>query len=58
MQVRFKKIHRTIDPTTGVHYLDAVDEYGRHWMAEMTHREEPWLTYTRTWQLAPQQMYE
>lgn len=53
---KFVHISRVIDPKTRIHYLDAIDEEGRHWMAEMSHREEPWLCYTKTWKLAPQKL--
>ena len=47
-------ITRTIDPKTRIHYLDAIDEDGRHWMAQMTHQVEKWITYCDPWKLAPQ----
>ena len=46
----FKSISRAIDEH-GVHYLDAIDDQGRHWTAEMQRKEEPWLTYTQEWLL-------
>jgi hypothetical protein len=49
------QISRTIDPKTRIHYLDAIDTKGRHWMAEMSHKEEKWLVFTRTWSLDLQQ---
>lgn len=52
--VRFVCVQRVIDPKTGVHYLDAIDQDGKHWTAEMSHRMEPWLVYTRTWKPDPQ----
>ena len=42
-------ITRVIDPVTRTHYLDAIDDHGRHWTAEMSHQQEPWLVYTREW---------
>lgn len=33
-------------PKTRIHYLDAIDDEGRHWMAEMSHKEERWICYT------------
>lgn len=53
---RAKLVHitRTINPKTHIHYLDAIDEDGRHWMAQMTHRVEDWITYCVPWKLAPQ----
>ena len=55
-----KLIHitRTIDPKTRIHYLDAIDDEGRHWMAEMSHKEERWICYTKSWYLAKQQPLE
>jgi hypothetical protein len=35
--VKFVSITRTIDPKTNIHYLDAIDENGHHWMAQMEH---------------------
>jgi len=56
-KVKFVSITRTIDPKTRIHYLDAIDENGIHWMAQMTHKEEPWLCYSETWKEDPQQPY-
>ena len=53
-RVKFIHITRTIDSKTGTHYLDALDEDGNHYMAEMSHRVEKWLCYTKMWHLAPQ----
>ena len=53
-RVKLTQITRTIDPKTRIHYLDAIDEDGRHWMAQMTHRVENWITYSEKWKLAPQ----
>ena len=53
--VKFVSITRTIGPKSGIHYLDAIDENGVHWMAEMTHGIEPWLCYTKVWYQDPQQ---
>ena len=39
-KVKFVYVTRTIDPKTRIHYLDAIDENGQHWMAEMSHKEE------------------
>jgi hypothetical protein len=55
--VKFTHITRVIDPKTRIHYLDAIDNQGRHWMAQMSHQLEPWLCYTQTWKLAPQKLY-
>jgi hypothetical protein len=54
-KVKFVTVTRTIDPKTRIHYLDAIDAQGQHWMAQMTHQEEPWLCYSQTWQLDLQQ---
>jgi hypothetical protein len=56
-RVKFKSITRVIDPKTRIHYLDAVDENGRHWTAQMTHTEEPWIIYKEVWKEDPQQPY-
>jgi poly(3-hydroxyalkanoate) synthetase len=53
---KFVHISRVIDPKTRIHYLDAIDEEGRHWMAEMSHQKEEWIVYTKCWKLAPQKM--
>jgi len=53
---KFAHITRVIDPKTRIHYLDAIDNQGRHWMAQMSHKEAPWLCYTETWKLAPQKL--
>ena len=53
--VKFVQISRTIDPKTRIHYLDAIDEGGRHWVAQMSHTIETWIVYTEPWRLAPQQ---
>ena len=57
-RVKFKTITRVIDPKTRIHYLDAVDKDGQHWIAEMSPNLEPWLCYTRTWEKDPQQPYD
>jgi hypothetical protein len=53
--VKFVSVTRTIDPKTGIHYLDAVDAYGFHWMAQMDHKTEPHLCYIKVWYQDPQQ---
>jgi hypothetical protein len=53
--VKFVSVTRTIDPKTGIHYLDAIDENGIHWMAEMEHNTEKWLCFDRVWHQDPQQ---
>ena len=57
-RVKFKTITRTICPKTRIHYLDAVDENGYHWMAQMEHEKEQWLCYDRVWYKDPQQPYD
>ena len=56
-RVKFTHITRTIDPKSRIHYLDAIDENGIHWMAEMSPHEEPWIVYTRHWGKNNQQPY-
>jgi hypothetical protein len=57
-RVKFTHITRTIDPKTHIHYLDAVDENGYHWMAQMEHMSEPHLCFKREWRKDPQQPYD
>ena len=42
-RVKFTQVSRVICPKTGIHYMDALDENGVHWMATMekllSHRE-------------------
>ena len=57
-RVKFKTITRVICPRTGIHYLDAIDENGYRWEAQMTHQEEPWIIYKSTWRKDPQQPYQ
>ena len=57
-KVKFTTITRTIDPKTCIHYLDAIDENGMHWMAEMSHQEERWLVFTRVWHKDAQVPYD
>jgi hypothetical protein len=54
-RVKFKSITRVIDPKTRIHYLDAIDEYGNHWMAQMEHDTENWLCFSRVWYQDAQQ---
>jgi hypothetical protein len=35
--------------------LDAIDEYGNHWMAQQETTAEPWITYKEVWYQDPQQ---
>jgi len=53
--VKFVSVTRVIDPKTRIHYLDAVDVDGIHWMAQMDHKIEPHLCFTRGWRKDPQQ---
>jgi hypothetical protein len=57
-KVVFLSISRVIDPKTRIHYLDAIDEDGQHWTAQMTHQEEPWIIYKEVWKKDPQQPYD
>ena len=57
-KVKFVTITRVIDDRKGIHYLDAIDENGMHWSAEMDSRQEKWLVYTKTWKKDPQQPYD
>ena len=54
---KFVYVTRVIDPKTRIHYLDAIDDQNRHWTAEMSHQQEEWITYTKTWKLDPQKLY-
>ncbi len=47
-----------IGPRSGIHYLDAIDENGMHWVAQMETGVEPWITYKETWKKDPQQPYD
>jgi len=57
-KVKFVSVTRVIDITRGIHYLDAVDENGYHWTAEMDSKQEKWLVYTKAWTKDPQQPYD
>ena len=57
-RVKFVSVTRTIDPKTRIHYLDAIDENGQHWMAEMSHKVEQWLVFTRVWHKDAQVPYD
>jgi len=54
-RVKFTQVFRVICPKTGIHYLDAVDENGIHWMAQQETNVEPWITYKEVWYQDPQQ---
>jgi hypothetical protein len=57
-KVKFTQITRTICPKTQIHYLDAIDDQGCHWTAEMSPHLEEWLCYTRHWSIDRQQPYK
>jgi glucose-6-phosphate isomerase len=57
-KVKFTYITRTIDPKTRIHYLDAIDENGQHWTAEMSHQVEKWLCFTDVWKKDVQVPYD
>ena len=57
-KVKFTQISRTICPKTGVHYLDALDEEGQLWVAEMRTDVEKWITYSSQWKKAGQMPYK
>ncbi len=54
-RVRFAQVSRVICPKTGIHYLDAVDKNGQHWIAQMETGVERWITYKEVWKKDPQQ---
>jgi hypothetical protein len=54
-KLKFTQVSRVICPKTGVHYLDAIDENGNHWMAQMEHETENWLCFSRVWYQDAQQ---
>lgn len=55
---KFVYVNRVIDPKTRIHYLDGIDDRGRHWTAQMTHQQEAWITYLQSWKLDPQKLYD
>jgi len=60
-KVKFVTVTRVIDPKSGIHYLDAVDTEGQHWMAQMVHNiksDEPYLLYRKVWYKDPQMPYD
>jgi hypothetical protein len=61
-KVKFVSVTRTIDtrngPLHGIHYLDAIDTEGQHWMAEMRSDVEKWLVFTRVWYKDAQVPYD
>ena len=54
-RVKFTQVSRVICPKTRIHYLDAIDENGIHWMAQMETDVERWITYKEIWYQDPQQ---
>ena len=48
-KLKFTQVSRVICPKTGTHYLDAIDEYGNHWMAQQETTVERWITYSQMW---------
>ena len=54
-KLKFTQVSRVIDPKTGVHYLDAIDENGIHWVAQQEIGVERWITYKEVWKRDPQQ---
>jgi hypothetical protein len=54
-KLKFTQVSRVICPKTGVHYLDAVDENGIHWVAQQEIGVERWITYKEVWKKDPQQ---
>ena len=54
-KLKFTQVSRVICPKTGVHYLDAIDENGIHWVAQQAIGVERWITYKEVWKKDPQQ---
>ena len=54
-KVKFVSITRAIDPKTRIHYLDAIDENGYHWTAQMETGVEKWITWKEMWNKNNQQ---
>ncbi len=48
-KLKFTQVSRVICPKSGIHYLDAIYEYGNHWTAEMRPDVEQWITYSQMW---------
>jgi hypothetical protein len=57
-KVKFTQITRTICPRTGIHFLDAVDEDGQLWSAEMRTNVERWIIYSSSWKKSGQLPYK
>lgn len=58
MECKFVYVTRTIDPESLCHYLDAIDNQGRHWTAEMSHQEEKWIVFTKPWKISSRHLYD
>jgi hypothetical protein len=48
-KVKFEQVTRVICPKTGIHYLDAVDQYGQHYTAQQETGVEKWITWKEMW---------
>jgi hypothetical protein len=48
-KVKFVSISRTINDSSGIHFLDAISENGEHYSAEMSPNIEKWLVWTKQW---------
>ena len=57
-KVKFVTVTRVIDDRKGIHYLDAIDTEGQHYMAEMRSDVEKWLVFTRVWHKDAQVPYD
>jgi len=57
-RAKFVTISRVIDPKTRIHYLDAIDENGQHWMAQMEQKSESWLCFSEVWKKDVQVPYD
>ena len=57
-KVKFTYINRIICPKTGIHFLDAVDEDGQLWSAEMRTDVERWIIYSSPWKKSGQVPYK
>ncbi len=57
-RLKFTHGTRVIDPKTRIHYLDAIDENGIHWMAQQETGVERWITYKEVWKKDPQQPFD
>ena len=57
-KIKFTQVSRVIDPKTRIHYLDAIDENGIHWVAQQEIGVERWITYKEVWKKDPQQPFD